>query len=193
MVEEAVTAVFAGPGKPFVTLPAWAPAPPAAADAGPPADRVAVRLEPVRDARLAPRGKFIGERTALGVSLGVIDMAPMPVKAVGQLLHAELARAGHRVDGADAAVVVDAQLTRFDVRTPSTLTYWDVEGAIALDLGVTRSAVPRKALHYEATCSERTYRMLNEAIVRGVVAACMARIGAQVRQDIALGRLLTVP
>lgn len=188
MVTEALANIFTGSGRPFLTLPPYKPEarqPTPASSA-----KATVHIEPVRDARGAPRGRFIGERSALGLSIGLIDVAPLPVEIVGQLLHEELALLGHREVASGADVVIDAQLAKFEIRTPSTLVYWDVNGVVAVDLGVARSAGARQELRYEANCSERTYVALSEPMIRGVVLKCLAGLGAKVREDPALARLL---
>ena len=40
------------------------------------------------------------------------------------------------------------------------------------------------------TCTERTYVALSEAMIRGVVLKCLDGLGAKVREDRALARLL---
>jgi hypothetical protein len=190
MVAEVVTAMFTGPGKPFLTLPPYKASLDGAL-ATPSHDKGPVRLEPVRDARTSTHGRSIGDRTALGYWLGKIDISPIPAEVIDQLLRAELAAMGHPSVGEDAEVVIDASVTRFEVRTPSTLVYWDVDGAVAVDLGVTRRAGDRRAFHYEATCTDRTYVSLSESLIKGVVQTCLGKLGATVREDRALEQLLS--
>jgi hypothetical protein len=120
-----------------------------------------------------------------------MDMSPTPADAIYQLLRAELAAMGHESVGADAEFVIDAHLVSFEVRTPSTLIYWDVDGTVAIDLGVTRRAGDRREFHYETTCTDRTYVSLSESLIKGVVQACLANLGAKVREDRALEQLLS--
>lgn len=188
LVDEALTNLFHGSVRPFLTLPPYKSE--ARQPTSAPPGTATVHIEPVRDARVAPRGRFIGERSALGLSMGLIDMAPLPVEIVGQLLHEELALLGHREAAGGADVVIEAQLAKFEIRTPSTLVYWDVNGVVAVDLGIARSAGARQELRYEANCSERTYVALSESMIRGVVLKCLGGLGAKVREDPALARLL---
>jgi hypothetical protein len=110
---------------------------------------------------------------------------------IDQWLRAELAAMGHRSAGADAAFVIDARLVRFEVWTPSTLIYWDIDGVIAIDLGVTQRSGDRREFHYEAACTDRTYINPSEALVKGVVLTCLTKLGAKVREDRALEELLS--
>jgi hypothetical protein len=96
----------------------------------------------------------------------------------------------HRSVDSGADVVIDAQVTRFEVRTPSTLIYWDINGVIAVDRGVTRSAGGRQEFHYEVTCTDRTYVSLSESLLRGVVSSCLANLATKVREDRGLSQLL---
>ncbi|HTN50032.1 MAG TPA: hypothetical protein VMK32_11425 [Burkholderiaceae bacterium] len=189
MVAEAVAGLFAGPGRPFLTLPPYRSTPDSHWVASP-LDKAPVRIDPVRDARATAGARSIGERTALGFWLGDIDVSPLPAEVIAQLLRAELATMGHRSIDAGADVVIDARVTRFDVRTPSTLIYWDVDGVITVDLGVTRREGARQEFHYEVTCTDRTYISLSETLIKGVVSTCLANLGAKVREDRALGEAM---
>jgi hypothetical protein len=189
MVAEVVAGLFSAPGRPFLTLPPYRPTLNSQWVASP-LETGRVRIEPVRDARAAAGGRSIGERSALGFWIGNIDISPMPTEIIDQLLRAELTTMGHRTVDAGADVVIDARVTRFEVRTPSTLIYWDIDGVIAVDLGVTRGGGGRQEFHYEVTCTDRTYVSLSEALIGGVVSTCLANLGRQVREDRGLSQLL---
>jgi hypothetical protein len=188
VVGEVATTHFRRTTSAFVTLPPYESllAPPVA----PRSEKTTVRIEAVQDARSGLTGSLIGARSALGISLGTMTMSPFPDEAVYELLRAELGRLGHRSVREDADFVIDPQLTQFEVRTPSTLLYWDINGVIALELGVTRRDGTRNQLRYDSTCTERTYLNPNAALVKEVLQACLANLGAKVREDPALERML---
>lgn len=148
-----------------------------------------VHIEPVRDARSMARGKVIGERTSLGVSLGEIDVSPRPAAIIRDLLAAELEKLGYRNVPAGAKFDIETHLSRFTVETPSTALYWDINGVIAIDIAVKRNS-ERQRLHFEVTCTDRTYRWLSQPLVKGVVSACLASLGTRIREDRALAQLL---
>jgi hypothetical protein len=189
MVAAAVTDAFRGRSRPFLTMPPYRPASQRQA-AVPPAGAT-VAIEPVRDARSAPRGRLIGERTALGMRLGMIDMAPAPVEIVGQVLREELALLGHASVTQGGDHIVAARILTFEVRTPSTLVYWDVNGSIEIEVGVAggKDGAP-EVFRYRSSCTDRTYVALSESLIQSVVANCLEQLGTKVREDAALARRL---
>lgn len=175
-----------GPGNAQVQLKAYAAAP---------AERAAVargnvRIAPLRDARRDAVGVLIGERTTVGnISLGMIEMQPAPVEAVGQVVRAELAALGFGMTSDETAPSVSGQLTKFAVTTPATAFYWDINGQVELELQAQgRSGTPHAGL-YRATCTDRTFVFPSSELIHGVVGACLKEIGAQLRKD---GQLSTV-
>jgi hypothetical protein len=188
MVSEVVGQFFAESQDTFLILS------PYAATATPSRDSsfrgATVYVEAVQDARGVARGNLIGQRSALGVSMGKIDMTPSPTAMVRQLLVSELENLGGRSVQAGAHVTVEARLTRFEVQTPSTLLYWDVNGVIAIDVGVKRGHDERRHFQYQTACTNRTYLGPSQSVVGGVVYDCLKGLGAQVREDPILAGLL---
>lgn len=163
----------------------------AATGTGRSAATAAVRLEPVLDGRRDAVGALIGERTTVGnMSMGMIELAPPATQAVGDMLRAELGAAGYRTDEADAPVRIVAQMKKFQVATPATMLYWDLNGEIELGLVATGSAGRRHETRYTAQCTDRTFDYPSEDLIRGVVQACLKTIGAKLRNDAALAALL---
>lgn len=189
MVAEAIEGLFSPPGRPFLTLPPYKPTRDAQSVPST-LEKASVRVEPVRDVRVVAGRRSIGERSALGVRIGNIDVSPMPAEIIHQVLRAELTAMGHRSADTGADAVIDAQVSKFEVRTPSTLTYWDIHGVIAVDLGVTRGTSDRQLFHYEVNCTDRTYVSLSESLIGAVVSTCLADLGRKVREDPGLGQLL---
>ncbi len=149
-----------------------------------------VRMDPVRDARKSATGSLVGERSALSVSMGKVDMSPLPVEMVGQVLRTELAAKGVRTVDTDEAIVLRPLLTKFDVRTPSTMLYWDMNGVIAVDLTVAARDGKAQELKYEVNCTDRTYAGPSQALLTKLVSACLGNLGKAIREDAALAAAL---
>jgi uncharacterized lipoprotein YajG len=177
-----------GPGTLLVTLPPYES--PVATRGAVPTPRATVRLEPVRDARRDATGSLIGERTALNVSLGQIEMTPIPSEMIGQLLRAELRTLGYGIVSAEERFTIGAQIGKFEVLTPSTPIYWDMNGVIEIDVAVTGRDGKKQNVRYETSCTDRTYVYPSEELITQVVATCLGNLGAKVRGDPALARAL---
>jgi hypothetical protein len=188
MVTELVAKMFSDSGKTFLTFPLHELKRDSAAGAS--LERTPVHIAPVRDARTIARGKVIGERSALGASMGIIDVSPSPVAIIRQLLAEEVTKLGYRSAKAGDGIDIETRLTKFEVQTPSTALYWDINGLIAIDVEVKRSPDRRQLFHYETTCTDRTYVWPSEPVVKGVVSACLISLGTNVREDRALVQLL---
>jgi outer membrane protein assembly factor BamE (lipoprotein component of BamABCDE complex) len=177
-------------GSTFLNFPPYESSAQAVAAASP--EKATLQFAPVRDARSIARGKLIGQRSSLGTSMGKIDMSPSPVAMIRQVLVAELGTRGYRSVEAGADIAIDARLTRFEVRTPSTALYWDINGAIAIDVDVRRSSDEPQRFHYESTCTDRTYVWPSQSVVGNVVLTCLTQLGTRVREDHALVQSLAV-
>lgn len=177
-----------GPGNAQVQLKAYV-APPAESSA---VARGSVRIAPLRDARRDAVGALIGERTTVGnISMGMIEMQPAPVDAVGQVVRAELAALGFVTTSDETAPSVSGQLTKFAVTTPATAFYWDINGQVELELLARgRSGSPHAGL-YRANCTDRTFVFPSSELINGVVGACLKEIGAQLRKDGQLSAILS--
>lgn len=171
----------------LVTLPPYDATRVARATA--PAPKATVRVEPVRDARRDVTGSLIGERWALNKSMGKIEMSPLPVEMIGQLLRAELRMLGHSSVSAGEELTLSARLTKFEVLAPSTALYWDVNGAIEVDLVVAGRDGTKQNVRYETTCTDRTYSSPSKSLMTKVVSTCLANLGTKVREDPALARI----
>jgi uncharacterized lipoprotein YajG len=188
----AATAPSSGPGtaqvqlKPYVALPAER--------AGIAAARGDVRIGMLVDARRDATGKLIGERTTLGsISLGMIEMQPPPAEALGQLVRAELSSMGFGTTTGEPAASLNGRVTRFVVSTPATALYWDINGAVELQLVAQSRDGRQLEARYAATCTDRTFVFPSAELIGGVVTACLKEIGAKLRKDNALAGLLAAP
>jgi uncharacterized lipoprotein YajG len=175
-------------GNMLVTLPPYEST--LAAHAAVPARKAAIRIEPVRDVRRDATGSLIGERWALSRSMGKIEMTPIPVEMVSQVLRAELKRLGHASVDAGEDFTIGARLTRFEVLAPSTALYWDMNGAIEVELAVQTRDGRQQAVQYAVTCTDRTYANPSQALITKVVATCLGSLGTKVREDAVLAGLL---
>lgn len=174
-----------------VDVPAYRPA---GAPASPPATAATVLVASVADARTDSVGGHVGERTTLGdISMGSIELEPLPTTLMTQVLKAEFAKMGHQVVASGAQFSAGGKLLRFQVRTPATAVYWDINGEVELALAVRRGTGAAYEARYAASCTDRTYVWPGEEIIGKVVAACAGKIGAALRGDAALARYLGTP
>jgi hypothetical protein len=127
------------------------------------------------------------------ISMGSIELEPPPTLRMTQVPKAELAKLGHQVVASDMQFSVGGKLLKFQVLTPTTAVYWDINGAVELALAAKRQAGKAYEARYAATCTDRTYVWPGEEIIGKVVAACAAKIGAGLRGDAALAKLLSTP
>lgn len=149
--------------------------------------RAAVLIEPVADARRDIVGNAIGERTTIGnISMGGIEMEPIPTVVLTQVLRAELMGLGFSVVAAGEQFKIGARATKFRVSTPATALYWDMDGVIELDVTVSGKGGKTHDARYEAKCTDRTYVFPSEELITKVVSACVKDIGAKIRGDAAL-------
>ncbi len=162
------------------------------APAGPGAgSRGTVRIDPVKDARLDATGAKAGERTGLGnMSMGWIETNPPPAVAVTNAIRAELAAMGLGVSDAADVPRVSAQLVKFQVTTPATALYWDINGAVELALSATRGDGKKYDARYAVQCTGRTYSWPGEEVIGGVIAACLKDLRGKMSGDAALAEAL---
>jgi hypothetical protein len=181
----AAAAASSGPGTAQVQIKPYTAAPAERAAAASP--RGSVRFGPLRDARRDGVGTLIGERTTLGnISLGMIEMQPLPVDALSQVLKAELAALGFGTTDDAGAASVGGQLKKFLVSTPATPIYWDINGVVELELVAQARDGRKYELRYLANCTDRTFVFPSNDLIGGVVMSCLKEIGAKVRKDTAL-------
>jgi len=137
-----------GPGNVVVSVQPYASAASAAAP-----KTTTVRVDAVKDARPEAAGAFVGERKGLGgMSMGSIELQPRPTELVGQLLAAELKQMGYNVVASNAQLAVATQLLKFEVATPATAVYWDVNGTVEIALMATGENGKKHDARYGATC-----------------------------------------
>ena len=183
-----LAACAAGPGNVLVSVQPYSPQ----AMASQAAPAAAIRIDPVKDARPNAVGGLVGQRTGLGnMAMGSIELQPSPTELVGQLVSAELARMGYSVAASNAQLTVATQLLKFEIATPATALYWDVNGAIEIALTAAAGSEKKHDARYDAACTERTYVWPSEEIIGKVAAACISALGAKVRSDARLGSLAT--
>jgi hypothetical protein len=173
-----------GPQDVLVRLPAYLSSPERHAEST--AVRAMVRIDPVQDARRDAVGGMVGERTTFGRSMGRIELDPVPTAAIGKVLHGELANMGFRAVDSGEQSKITAQLAKFEITTPGTAFYWDITGAIELDLAATGQGAARHETRYVAQCTTRTYVWPSEELILGVVSACLRDIGGKIRGDATL-------
>ena len=177
-----------GPGNVVVNLPPYVAQPSSGVSATP--KPVTIRIDPVKDARSDAVAGLIGARTGLGnMAMGNIEVEPRPTEVIGQLLKTELSQMGYSVADPNAQLAIGTQLQKFEVATPATALYWDINGAIELNLSVTAQNQKKYDARYATTCTDRTYAWPGEEIIGSVIAKCLSSIGDKIRNDAELGSL----
>lgn len=183
-----LSACAAGPGNVVVGLQPYVPQAVVGGPARP--KTVTIRVDSVKDARADAVGGLIGERTGLGnMAMGSIELKPRPTEVIGQLLRTEFAQIGYSVVDSEAQVAVAAQLLKFQVVTPASALYWDVNGTIEFALVATAGNEKKHDARYAATCTNRTYVWPSEEVIGTVIAECVSFIGAKIRNDPSLASL----
>jgi hypothetical protein len=82
-------------------------------------------------------------------------------------------------------------ITKFRVEIPATAFYWDIQGSIDFEM---QAADGRQhAARYQAVCTDRTFVFPIDALIAGVVQACLQTIGAKLRADAVLVSLVEGP
>lgn len=174
-----------GPGNVQVELMAYA-VPPAVGTT-----RGLVQVDPVREARQGAVGRLIGQRTGLGgMSMGQVEVNPSPVSITTSVLQAELQNQGFTIVDTGAPVQLSARLTRFEIQTPATALYWDINGSVELEVEAKRSGSQQQTATYQARCTERTYAWPGETLIAKVLDSCLKELGTRIRADAALAGFL---
>jgi uncharacterized lipoprotein YajG len=150
-----------------------------------------IRVDSVKDARADAVGGLIGERKGYGnMPMGSIELQPNPIELIGQLLRAELTQMGYSVVASDAQLAVGTQLLKFEVVTPATAVYWDINGTIEIALVANAGTEKKHDARYSSTCTDRTYVWPSEEVIGKVITECISSIGAKIRNDTTLANLL---
>ena len=149
-----------------------------------------VRVEAVKDARSDAVGGLIGERTVFDKPMGSIALSPLPTDVIAQMLRTELVQMGSTAVSSAEEFTISAQLRKFQIVTPNTALYWDINGVIELNLAVTAQGEKKHDANYVVDCTDRTYASPNEEIIGKVVSACVGSLGAKLRGDATLTRLI---
>jgi len=167
---------------------------PYAAPAAAGATRGVVQVEPVREARREAVGRLVGQRTGLGgMSMGQVEVNPTPTSITTSVLQAELRGQGFTVSAADAPVRLSARLTRFEIQTPASTLYWDLNGSVELEIEAKRSDGRQHAGAYQTRCTDRTFTWPSEELIGKVLDSCLKDLGGRIRADSALAGFLTAP
>lgn len=152
---------------------------------------VKIHVEPLKDLRRDAVGGLIGEKTTIGNKpMGDIEMNPTPTNIFEQLLKSELGALGYKIVDSDEEFRINAQLKKFKVVTPATALYWDVNGAININLAIVHRWGKVYNSRYTATCTDRTYMWPSKDIIAGVVNDCIGKIAASLQDDTALASFL---
>jgi hypothetical protein len=122
------------------------------------------------------------ERTSLGVSMGRIEFNPPAPELVRAVVQAKADEVVARLGLADPPLVL-CGIRAFDITTPSTLIYWDLDAKIELVLRV------RGQDHtVSAAATDRTYVWPTEALISNVTTEALKKLAAETER--ALSALL---
>ena len=149
-----------------------------------------IYIAPIKDTRINVLGDLIGERKSFNTSLGEIEMSPIPVDMIEQLLKSELSALGNKIVDSDEEFRIDGQLNKFEIVTSNTISYWDVNGEVDISLAVTRQAGKKHNSNYTATCTDRTFVWPDEEIFKGVITNCLSKIAVSLQNDTSLENFL---
>jgi hypothetical protein len=150
-----------------------------------------VRIGPVKDTRTEFVGRAIGKKTTIGdIAIGNIEISSFPSDLMAKLLRTELSAAGHNIVESGEDFRIDPQLFKFSVLTPATVTYWDINGSVALLLRITSPKGKKHEARYATTCTDRTFVGPSGALITNVVKSCVEKIATQLRGDVALAKFL---
>ena len=157
-----------------------------------PGEKVAVTIDPaqiVGRAADAPRRAKVEvtdirksaemERTALGASLGPIDLRPPAPELVRAIVQAKADEVIVRQGIADPPVVL-AGIRVFDIATPSTPVYWDINTKIEVVL-----RVRGQDRTVTASATDRTFVWPSEELISKVTTEALKSLAAET------GRALT--
>jgi uncharacterized lipoprotein YajG len=136
------------------------------------------------------RGQAVGEReAAFHVSMGGVGITQDVGALVRQNLAEDLRAGGHHlVDQGQEVSVTDAVRT-LDVRTDTTMLYWDVVGRLGVSVTVQGAGASRE-LQYAAERTERTYVWPGKPVMERVLGECLDDVRHQMRADPALADAL---
>jgi hypothetical protein len=113
------------------------------------------------------------ERTALGVSLGKIDLRPPAPDIVRAIVQAKADEVIARQGIADPPTVL-CGIREFDITTPSTPIYWDVDAKIGLVL-----RVRGRDREVAAAATDRTFVWPSQELITGVTTEALKRLAAE--------------
>ncbi len=114
------------------------------------------------------------ERTTIGgISMGRIAIEPYETELVQQVIEAQAAQVLARMGVSEPQSVL-CGIRVFDVVTPATALYWDIETRVELVL-----RVRGQDRNVSAMATERTYAWPSEEIIGRVTSEAMRRIGAE--------------
>lgn len=107
------------------------------------------------------------ERTSLGVSLGRIRLEPPVTELVAAVVRSAAAGALSQVNAEQGPAIL-CGIRIFDVTTPSTPLYWDIDVKIEIVL-----RVGGKDRTVQASATDRTWLWPSEALIGRVVATAL--------------------
>jgi hypothetical protein len=145
-------------------------------------DALAVRIAAMHDER-KERGR-IGERqAAFGVSMGDVYLSRRVLELMREALTDDFWAGGVRVVESGEDAVVEASVRRFWVQTNTTPLYWDVMGEIEIELVVTLPGAGAERRSFDCRQMKRTFIWPTATLAGGVLDACLAELGAKLRDD----------
>ena len=97
---------------------------------------------------------------------------------------------GFKTVDAGESAQISAQLSRFQIVTPATALYWDINGAIELVLEATASGNKKHDARYSVECTQRTYSWPSDEIIVAVLQSCLKDLGGKIHGDAELASFL---
>ena len=118
------------------------------------------------------------ERTALGASLGKIDLQPPAPEIVRAIVQAKADEVAARRGSTEPQTVL-CGIRVFDITTPSTPIYWDIDAKIALVLRV--GGCDRAVT---AAATDRTFVWPSEELITRVTSEALKRLAADIERTL---------
>jgi uncharacterized lipoprotein YajG len=145
-----------------------------------------IRLESVKDYRVAPEGK----RESLGIAMGDVVFVPPVVSVIEDVVVSEFKNAGHQFSDEGQTVTLSVKIRNFDAGTNSTPVYWDINGSTNIEVDVSGNKGESVSFSYVSLCSDRTYVWPSGELFKGVMLKCIDDFANKLRDDSALAEAI---
>ena len=139
-----------------------------------------INFEKIQDVRIP--GVAEGTReAAFGVPMGNVEFIPTASEIVNNVIKSELQNAGHKLSS-NSQYVLGGKIKVFNVRTKTTLLYWDIVGKLNVELNVANPKI-NDSIILDSSCSDRTYLYPSGKLIKKVMNKCLDDFANQFREN----------